>query len=86
MSGDSWQWALLWGGLGGTFGARINSMKGYSGLEGFLYGVLLGPFVLLLNVRRDNPRMKRCPYCAKWAKKEATVCKLCRTELPEQKS
>jgi hypothetical protein len=73
--------ATPWAGIGGIIGANINAKKGHSGLVGFLGGALLGPcLVWLFLLQRDN-RLRKCPFCAEWIKKEASVCRFCNKEL-----
>jgi hypothetical protein len=71
--------------LGGIIGAVINAKKGWSPLVGFLGGVLLGPcLVWLFLIQRDNPEglgLRKCPFCAEWVKKKASVCTFCNKEL-----
>ncbi len=80
------EYVFFWAIVGGVMGAVINTKKGYSGLVGFLGGALLGPvLVWLFLLGGDNKKglgLKKCPYCAEWVKKQATVCKFCQRELP----
>jgi predicted amidophosphoribosyltransferase len=46
---------------------------------GFLAGLFLGPFVLLM-LFADSGK-KKCPACATWIPKEAKVCAQCRQEV-----
>ena len=60
-------------------GAMIWQRKGGSAVIGFLAGLLLGPFVLLMLLA--DPGKKKCPACASWIPKEAKVCGQCRKEM-----
>ena len=69
---------LLWL-LSPLVGALIWQRKGGSAVIGFLAGLFLGPFVLLMLLA--DPGKRKCPACASWIPKEAKVCGQCRQEL-----
>lgn len=60
-------------------GALIWQRRGGSGVIGFLGGLCLGPFVLLMSLADSGK--KKCPACASWIPKEAKVCGQCRQEV-----
>lgn len=68
-----WIWLLF-----GFVGMWLGPKKGHSPLIGFIAGVLLGPFVLLLGL--TSPTAKKCPDCASMIVPEARVCPKCRCE------
>lgn len=79
----------------GVVAGIIASGKGRSGCGWFILGLLLGPLALLgvaiasRDTRRDEQaglqsgKLRRCPACAEVVKREATICRFCRTDLPE---
>jgi hypothetical protein len=72
---------LLWL-VFGIVGAMIGDKKGKGGL-GFLLGVLLGPFgVLIIFLIKGN--QKTCPYCRGTIHPDAIRCPHCQKDLPSQ--
>lgn len=68
-------WAIL--GLAGSASYRG---KGRSGIVGFLGGIVLGPFGLLLALASSST-LKKCPHCSERVKKEAIVCRYCGRDI-----
>ncbi len=48
---------------------------------GFLLGLLLGPFGLIIMLVSKGPR-KECPFCREWVHPKAIVCPHCQRDLP----
>ena len=64
----------------GVIGAIAAHVRGWSVLVGFLAGVILGPFVVLLFlVSGIASNGKTCPQCAERIKADAKVCRFCRS-------
>lgn len=66
---------MVWG----LWGYKVGISKGYSSLEGFIAGVLLGPLTFLLYFAAS--RGKKCPLCGELVKLEANICRYCHSEL-----
>ena len=67
--------------LCGIVAAMIGSNKGAGG-AGFLLGVLLGPFGILIALFMRGEQ-KTCPFCAEIVKPNAILCKHCGHSLEE---
>jgi hypothetical protein len=77
---------LLWG-FGGLVGYAAAQRKGFSLVAGTLAGVLLGPvFAWVLfavsGIVTDDEARRRCPHCAEWIQRAATICKHCQQPVP----
>ena len=79
--------------LFGLLTSIISRNKGYSGVGGFIVGVLLGPLGLIIELitpKRQNTLNKRsgntqkCPHCAEYIKEDAVVCRYCGNSLESQ--
>jgi len=68
--------------LCGIAAAMIGSQKG-EGCAGFMAGVLLGPFGILIALFSKGNR-KTCPYCKELIHKDAAVCKHCQRDVKGQ--
>ena len=73
---------LLFWMLFGMWGYKIGTAKGYSGVESFIVGVLLGPFTVLLYAASNKG--KKCPHCGEMIKTEAEVCRFCHSHLSDE--
>jgi predicted Kef-type K+ transport protein len=66
----------------GVIGAIAAHVRGWSVLVGFLAGVILGPFaVLLFIVSGIASNGKTCPQCAERIKENAKICRFCRSNV-----
>ncbi len=65
--------------LCGVIAARIGAKKG-EGRAGFLAGITLGPFGILIALLMKG-HGKTCPHCRELVDQEATVCPFCRQQL-----
>lgn len=74
-----WFWLLF----GMLIGAHAATKRGFSVITGLLVGMLLGLFAPLMYLAA--PHGRKCPYCAEWVKKEASVCRHCHKSLPPLK-
>jgi hypothetical protein len=72
--------------------AYIAQTKGKSFGTWYVYGILLLPIALIhsLLIEKDSAEMeaqalsegnKKCPYCAELVKRDAIICKHCKSEL-----
>lgn len=78
--------------------AILYSGKGQSGIVGFLLGLILGPFGVLIALligpnqnELDRRQLKSgevdmCPYCSELVRASAVVCKHCGRDLPAVRS
>ena len=69
---------LLWI-LFGIVAAIIGSKKG-AGCAGFILGMLLGPFGIIIALFITGDR-KTCPFCRELIHQDATVCSHCQRDL-----
>ena len=74
------EYVLVWF-LCGIVAAVIGANKGAGG-TGFLLGVLLGPFGILIALFMRG-KQKTCPFCAELVKPDARLCKHCGGSLEE---
>ena len=68
-------WAVAWMLFGALVGLSAANRKGFSPAAGVIGGLLLGilsPLMYLVSAEK-----KKCPHCAEWIKKEASVCPHC---------
>lgn len=71
--------AIAWLLFGALIGYAASQKRGFSSTAGVLGGLLLGIFSpLLFFVTGDQ---KKCPSCAEWVQKDASICKHCRTSF-----
>jgi hypothetical protein len=78
----------------GLVAGLIGSLRGvgfwFHALIGFCFGPVGFITALLSNPsdeakfksQGDSSGLRKCPYCAEYVKKEAKICKHCRSELP----
>jgi hypothetical protein len=77
-SQSAMEYVLLWL-LCGFIAAIIGGRKG-EGCLGFVLGVLLGPFGILIAIASKGNR-KQCTFCKEWIHKDAIICPHCQKEL-----
>lgn len=65
--------------LCGVTSAVAGSFKG-AGLAGFLLGLILGPFGLIIVILSPGKRVK-CPYSKKYIDPEAVKCPYCQSDV-----
>jgi len=65
----------------GVIASIIGSQKGL-GCGGFIAGVLLGPFGIILVLVMKGDKIK-CPYCQKLIDKKAIKCPYCQSNIKE---
>lgn len=80
---------IFWWIAFGIICAMIASGKGLSSGLWFFWGLLFGPFALILLLTKPSVAasplqngMKKCPFCAEDIKTEAIVCKHCKRDIP----
>jgi len=73
---------LLWI-LCGIVASMIGNKKG-EGVLAFFFGLLLGPFGILIALFSKGNR-KTCPFCKELMHKNATVCPHCQREITASK-
>jgi len=69
-------WLLM-----GLIAAAISSNKGKGSVHGFIYGMLLGPIGILW-VIISTGKIKKCPFCKEFIKRDAVVCPMCQRDQP----
>ena len=85
------EFVVLWI-ICGVVASVIASSKGGNGLLGFIVGVLLGPFGIIIaffmgdQAKKEEATVqqgaaKKCPRCAELVKRDALVCKHCGHEF-----
>lgn len=77
-------WTLIWIVLGGLIGIAAAQKKGFSVVVGLIGGILLGPLAVLMfavSGVSSSDKARKCPHCAEWIKREATVCKHCHKDV-----
>jgi hypothetical protein len=62
-------------------GLKIGRQKGLPDWQGFLAGLLLGPFVMLMGLMA--PSRRKCPYCLSYIPIAARVCAKCKRRQPK---
>lgn len=89
-------WIIFWV-ICGVLTSITASNKGRDGVGWFIIGVLLGPlgFLISLVVSKNDEVVeqksistgttKKCPFCAELVKKEALICKHCKSDLSKSK-
>lgn len=70
---------LVWVLFGALFGYAASQRRGFSATMGVLGGMLLGIFSPLMFF--VSSELKKCPSCAEWVQKDATICKHCHATL-----
>lgn len=75
---------LYWSAFGALIGIAASQSRGFHIAGGVIGGLLLGPLAFLMflvsGVSRADTR-KKCPACAEWVLRDATVCKHCGRDL-----
>ncbi len=77
---------LFWPLIGAVLGAYAAEKKGFSVFGGILFGLIFGPFTVILffvsGVYSRDEWQRKCPHCAEQIKPEAKVCRFCGRDVP----
>jgi len=65
----------------GLIPGYIASKKGYDAGQWWMFGALLFIVAFPCSLFLKDKSGKKCPACAEYIKKEATICKHCRTAV-----
>jgi hypothetical protein len=80
---------IAWAAFGALIGYVAAQKKGFSTVAGLLGGAALGlaaPLLFLVSgiARAGDISRRQCPFCREWVKPDATVCRYCHRDLPNE--